>query len=105
MFMDLLGGFNIPRSERMVIHLDKTVSIPHIDQRVDKWLDRQLLSRVLQLASLTVLPKEVINWDDVRIRRLSPEEQAENTKYWHIRVKTTAVRSMVNIFPCFLPDK
>lgn len=102
--MYLLNGFNLPRSKHTVIHSDKTASIRHVDKRVDKWLDRQLLSRQLQLASSTELPKMPINWDDVRIRQLSPNEQAGNTKYWLLRMQVAATRSVVSISRnCALP--
>lgn len=99
MCMQLLRSFSLPRSKHSAIHLDKIVSIPHVDKRVDKWLDRLLLSRELQLAPSAVLRNEVINWDDVRIRQLSPEEEAGNTKYWLMRMQVTATQSMVNNFP------
>lgn len=96
MYMTVYRGINQPRSKRMAVHLDKTASIPHIDARVNRWLDRQLLTRQLHLASSTGLPKEAIDWNDIRIRQWSPEEQTTNNTYWMTRMSFTIARTMVN---------
>ncbi|KAF8484244.1 hypothetical protein JB92DRAFT_3030101 [Gautieria morchelliformis] len=95
MCMAIYNGVIRSRFKRLITHLDKIASIPHIDKRVDKWLDHQLLSRELRLASSTLLPKEAINWDDVRIRRWDLKEVAENMDYWIKRMQATATRSMM----------
>lgn len=101
MCMKLYRGLNRPRSKRMVVHLDKMATILNIGRRIDKWLDRQLLSRELCLESSTAT-KDEIDWDDFRIRRLSPEEQSGNSKYWMMRMQTSITRTVVNTPSAFL---
>jgi hypothetical protein len=56
-----------------------------------------MLAAELDLATTGKVPKEVIDWEDPRVRRLNLPELAGNAAYWNSRMKMAQARELVGV--------